>query len=186
MVDAYRLAADDPYRAATHNKGIMNGISAVVLATGNDTRAVEAGCHSHAVADGRYTTLSHLEKDARRDISSATLEVPMPVGLVGGATKTHPTARAAVKLARRRDRRGAGQVIVAVGLAQNIGRRPRARDRRHPARPHDTARAQRRHRRRRRAATRSMTSCSQLVAEGQVRQDRAEEILERMRASVAR
>jgi hypothetical protein len=87
MVDAYRLAADDSYRAATHNKGIMNGISAVVLATGNDTRAVEAGCHSHAVGDGRYTTMSHLEKDSNGQLV-ATVEVPMPVGLVGGATKT--------------------------------------------------------------------------------------------------
>ncbi|MDW5597462.1 hydroxymethylglutaryl-CoA reductase, degradative [Conexibacter stalactiti] len=120
IVEAYQLAADDPYRAATHNKGIMNGISAVVLATGNDTRAVEAGCHSHAVRDGRYTTLSHMERDADGDLV-ATLEVPMPVGLVGGATKTHPTARAAVRLLAVETAAELAQIVVAVGLAQNVG-----------------------------------------------------------------
>ncbi len=85
IIDAYAFAAADPYRAATHNKGIMNGITAVVLATGNDTRAVEAGCHSHAAAGGRYTSLSHYEKDAAGNLVG-TMEVPMPVGLVGGAT----------------------------------------------------------------------------------------------------
>lgn len=120
MLDAYRLAFDDPYRAATHNKGIMNGISAVVLATGNDTRAVEAGCHSHAVRDGRYSTLSHLERNADGDLV-ATLEVPMPVGLVGGATRTHRTARAAVRLLGVERAAELAEIIVAVGLAQNIG-----------------------------------------------------------------
>ena len=81
LIHAARLAELDPYRAATHNKGIMNGISAVVLATGNDTRAVEAGCHSHAVnADGIYSSLSHFEKNADGNIVG-TLELPMPVGL---------------------------------------------------------------------------------------------------------
>lgn len=120
MLDAYQLAFDDPYRAATHNKGIMNGISAVVLATGNDTRAVEAGCHSHAVRDGRYSTLSHLERGADGDLV-ASLEVPMPVGLVGGATRTHPTARAAVRLLGVETAAELAEIVVAVGLAQNIG-----------------------------------------------------------------
>lgn len=120
IVDAYRLAADDPYRAATHNKGVMNGISAVVLATGNDTRAVEAGCHSHAVRDGRYTTLSHMEVDADGNLVG-TLEVPMPVGLVGGATKTHPTARAAIRLLGVERAAELAEIVVAVGLAQNVG-----------------------------------------------------------------
>lgn len=120
MLDAYQLAFDDPYRAATHNKGIMNGISAVVLATGNDTRAVEAGCHSHAVRDGRYSTLSHLERDADGNLV-ASLEVPMPVGLVGGATRTHPTARAAVRLLGVETAAELAEIVVAVGLAQNIG-----------------------------------------------------------------
>jgi hydroxymethylglutaryl-CoA reductase len=120
IVHAYRLAAADPYRAATHNKGIMNGISAVVLATGNDTRAVEAGAHSHAVtATGRYTSLSTFEKDADGNLVG-TLELPMPVGLVGGATKVHPTARAAVTLAEVATATELAELIVATGLAQNL------------------------------------------------------------------
>ncbi|KQY56680.1 hydroxymethylglutaryl-CoA reductase, degradative [Nocardioides sp. Root140] len=120
IVHAYRLAAADPYRAATHNKGIMNGISAVVLATGNDTRAVEAGAHSHAVGpDGRYTSLSTFEKDADGNIV-ATLELPMPVGLVGGATKTHAGARAAVAITGVQTAAELAELVTAVGLAQNI------------------------------------------------------------------
>lgn len=120
MVHAYKLAAGDPYRAATHNKGIMNGISAVVLATGNDTRAVEAGAHSHAVgADGRYTSLSTFERDTDGNIV-ATLELPMPVGLVGGATKTHAGARAAVAITGVQSAGELAELITAVGLAQNI------------------------------------------------------------------
>jgi hydroxymethylglutaryl-CoA reductase len=120
IVHAYQLAAADPYRAATHNKGIMNGISAVVLATGNDTRAVEAGAHSHAVtADGRYTSLSTFAKDAAGNLVG-TLELPMPVGLVGGATKVHPTARAAVTLTEVATATELAEIIVAAGLAQNL------------------------------------------------------------------
>lgn len=120
MVHASKLAAGDPYRAATHNKGIMNGVSAVVLATGNDTRAVEAGAHSHAVsADGRYTSLSTFEKDADGNLV-ATLELPMPVGLVGGATATHAGARAAVAVTGVRSAAELAELITAVGLAQNI------------------------------------------------------------------
>lgn len=120
MVHGYRLAAADPYRAATHNKGIMNGISAVVLATGNDTRAVEAGAHSHAIApDGRYTSLSHYEKDADGNLV-ATMELPMPVGLVGGATKTHPAARAAVAITGVESATELAELVTAVGLAQNV------------------------------------------------------------------
>ncbi|RCV57574.1 hydroxymethylglutaryl-CoA reductase, degradative [Marinitenerispora sediminis] len=120
IVHAAALAEADPYRAATHNKGIMNGITAVVLATGNDTRAVEAGAHSHAVGpDGRYTSLSHFEKDADGNLVGA-LELPMAVGLVGGATKVHPVARAAVALLGVATARELGEVITAVGLAQNL------------------------------------------------------------------
>lgn len=119
ILHAYELAAADPYRAATHNKGIMNGISAVVLATGNDTRAVEAGAHSHAVVDGRYTSLSTFEKNADGDLVG-TLEMPMPVGLVGGATKVHPAARAALQIAEVSTARELGEMIVATGLAQNL------------------------------------------------------------------
>ncbi|MDV7087210.1 hydroxymethylglutaryl-CoA reductase, degradative [Rhodococcus sp. IEGM 248] len=121
IVHASALAESDPYRAATHNKGIMNGITAAVLATGNDTRAVEAGCHSHAIAaDGGYTALSHFEKTWDGHLSG-TLEVPMAVGLVGGATKVHPVAQAAVKMLGVSTASELADVIAAVGLAQNLG-----------------------------------------------------------------
>lgn len=120
IIDAYAFAAADPYRAATHNKGIMNGITAVVLATGNDTRAVEAGAHSHAAANGRYTSLSHYEKDGAGNLV-ATMELPMAVGLVGGATRSHPTAQAAVKLLGVTSAQELAEIVVAVGLAQNTG-----------------------------------------------------------------
>ncbi len=121
IVHAAALAEADPYRAATHNKGIMNGISAVVLATGNDTRAVEAGAHSHAISPaGLYTSLSHFELDAEGNIAG-TMEIPMPVGLVGGATKVHPVARAAVALLGVTTAAELAEIIVAVGLAQNFG-----------------------------------------------------------------
>jgi hydroxymethylglutaryl-CoA reductase len=119
MLDAAEFAVADPYRAATHNKGIMNGVTAVVLATGNDTRAVEAGAHSHAVGpDGRYTAMSRFEK-SRDGHLVGTLELPMAVGLVGGATKVHPVARANVELLGVRSATELAEVVVAVGLAQN-------------------------------------------------------------------
>ncbi|QTV80069.1 hydroxymethylglutaryl-CoA reductase, degradative [Microbacterium sp. NIBRBAC000506063] len=119
IVAASAFATADPYRAATHNKGIMNGITAVVLATGNDTRAVESGCHSHAVRDGRYSALSSFEKDADGNLVG-TLEVPLAVGLVGGATRAHPTAQAAVRLLGVQTARELAAAIAAVGLAQNL------------------------------------------------------------------
>lgn len=119
MLDAAAFAEADPYRAATHNKGIMNGVVAVVLATGNDTRAVEAGAHSHAVnAHGMYSSLSHFERDADGNLIGA-LELPMAVGLVGGATKVHPTAQANVKLLGVQTAGQLAEIIAAVGLAQN-------------------------------------------------------------------
>ena len=120
IIHAAALAEADPYRAATHNKGIMNGITAVVLATGNDTRAVEAGAHSHAVSPaGLYTSLSRFEKDADGNVAG-TLELPMPVGLVGGATKVHPVAQAAITLLGVRTAAALAEIITAVGLAQNF------------------------------------------------------------------
>lgn len=119
IVHASAFAEADPYRAATHNKGIMNGITAVVLATGNDTRAVESGCHSHAARDGSYTALSRFEKTADGNLAG-TLEVPMPVGLVGGATKVHPVAQAMVKVLEVRRASELADVIASVGLAQNL------------------------------------------------------------------
>ncbi|GAA5036304.1 hydroxymethylglutaryl-CoA reductase, degradative [Microbacterium fluvii] len=119
IVAASAFAEADPYRAATHNKGIMNGITAVVLATGNDTRAVEAGCHSHAARDGDYRALSRFEKNADGHLT-ATLEVPLAVGLVGGATRAHPAAQAAVKLLGVSTARELASVVASVGLAQNL------------------------------------------------------------------
>ncbi|MFZ8755837.1 hydroxymethylglutaryl-CoA reductase, degradative [Microbacterium sp. HMH0099] len=116
---ASAFAEADPYRAATHNKGIMNGITAVVLATGNDTRAVEAGCHSHAARSGLYRALSRFERDAAGDIVG-TIEVPLAVGLVGGATRAHPAAQAAVRLLGVTTARELAATIAAVGLAQNL------------------------------------------------------------------
>jgi hydroxymethylglutaryl-CoA reductase len=120
MISAYRFAAADPYRAATHNKGIMNGISAVVLATGNDTRAVEAGAHAYASRIGRYSSLTTWEVTADGALAG-TIEVPMPVGLVGGATKVHPTAQACLKILGVKTAAELAQIIASVGLAQNFG-----------------------------------------------------------------
>ena len=119
IVMASAFAEADPYRAATHNKGVMNGVSAVVLATGNDTRAVEAGAHSYAARNGTYTSLTRWEKTADGDLAG-TLEMPMGVGLVGGATATHPTARLAVKILGVKTAVELGEIIAAVGLAQNL------------------------------------------------------------------
>src|SRR5690606_28034353 len=89
IVNAFEFADADPYRAATHNKGVMNGISAVVLATGNDTRAVEAGAHAYAARTGKYRSLTKWEMDKDGNLVG-TIELPMAVGIIGGATKTHP------------------------------------------------------------------------------------------------
>jgi len=120
VVEAYHFAAIDPYRAATHNKGIMNGIDPVIVATGNDWRAVEAGAHAYACRSGRYTSLTTWEVASNGDLVG-TIEMPMPVGLVGGATKTHPLARIALKIMDVKSAQDLGEIAVAVGLAQNLG-----------------------------------------------------------------
>lgn len=120
MIAAYQFADHDPYRAATHNKGIMNGVSAVVLATGNDTRAVEAGAHAFAARTGRYRSLSSWEVTSDGDLAG-TLELPLAVGLVGGAVKIHPTARALLAILRVETAAQLARIIAAVGLAQNFG-----------------------------------------------------------------
>lgn len=119
FIDAYQLAKLDPYRAATHNKGIMNGISAVVLATGNDTRAVEAGAHAFAASSGAYRSLTHWEIGENQEIIG-TIEIPLAVGLVGGATQSHPGAKAAVKLLNVKNAEELSEIIASVGLAQNF------------------------------------------------------------------
>ena len=119
ILAAWAFAAADPYRAATHNKGIMNGIDAVVLATANDWRAIEAGAHAYAARAGRYTSLSTWSKDEDGNLVGE-LELPMAVGIVGGATRVHPGARAALKLMGVKTARDLAEIITAVGLAQNL------------------------------------------------------------------
>jgi len=119
IIAAWAFAAADPYRAATHNKGIMNGVDAVVIATGNDWRAVEAGAHAYAARGGRYTSLSTWGKDASGNLVGS-LEMPLAVGIVGGATRVHPAARAALKLMGVTSARELAEIIASVGLAQNL------------------------------------------------------------------
>jgi hydroxymethylglutaryl-CoA reductase len=120
VIEAWAFADADPYRAATHNKGIMNGVDAVVIATGNDWRAVEAGAHAYAARSGRYTSLSRWVQGANGELAGE-LEIPMAVGTVGGATRVHPCAAAALKLMNVKSARELSEVIVSVGLAQNLG-----------------------------------------------------------------
>ncbi len=119
IIAAWAFAAADPYRAATHNKGIMNGVDAVVIATGNDWRAVEAGAHAYAARSGRYTSLSTWSKGDNGDLVGF-LEMPMAVGIIGGATKVHPAAQAALKLMGVNNAAQLAEIIVSVGLAQNL------------------------------------------------------------------
>lgn len=120
MILGARLAAIDPYRAATHNKGIMNGVSAVTLATGNDTRAIEAGAHAYAARSGRYSALSHWEVDAEGRLVGS-IELPLSLGTVGGATRSHPVAGLALRIMRIETAERLARIVVAVGLAQNFG-----------------------------------------------------------------
>jgi len=119
IVNAWAFAAADPYRAATHNKGIMNGVIAVALATAQDHRAIEAGAHAYAARNGRYEPLSRWEKDADGNLVGS-LEMPMAVGIIGGATKVHPVARAALKILGVKTATELAEVMGAVGLAQNF------------------------------------------------------------------
>jgi len=120
IISAYAFAASDPYRCATHNKGVMNGVTAVVLATGNDTRAIEAGAHAYASRSGHYSPLTRWGKDANGDLAGE-IELPMAVGLIGGATAVHPVAKVAVKILGVKSARELGEIIAAVGLCQNLG-----------------------------------------------------------------
>ncbi len=178
IIAAYAFAAVDPYRAATHNKGIMNGIDAVVIATGNDWRAIEAGAHSYAARSGKYTSLSTWGKDADGNLVG-TLEMPMAVGIIGGATKVHPAARAALKVMGVKSASELAEVIVSVGLAQNMAAL-RALATEGIQRGHMTLHA-------RQVAIAAGASgdqiervAAQMVAEKTVRSDRAEEILKGM------
>ena len=119
ILEAWAFAAVDPYRAATHNKGIMNGIDAVVIATGNDWRSVEAGAHAYAARSGRYTSLSLWEKAENGDLHG-TLELPLAVGITGGSTQAHPGAHANLKLLGVKSSGELAGIIASVGLAQNL------------------------------------------------------------------
>ncbi|MEM3060286.1 MAG: hydroxymethylglutaryl-CoA reductase, degradative [Candidatus Anstonellales archaeon] len=119
ILDAYEFAANDVYRCATHNKGIMNGIDAVVIATGNDFRAIEAGAHSFASLSGGYRPLTRYWKNSEGDLEGE-IEIPVAVGTVGGATKVHPVARVALKILGVKSAKELGCVLAAVGLAQNF------------------------------------------------------------------
>jgi len=119
ILEAWAFAAADPYRAATHNKGIMNGIDAVVIATGNDWRGVEAGAHAYAARSGRYTSLSAWEAAENGDLHGS-LELPMAVGITGGSTQAHPAARANLKLLGAKSSGELADIIASVGLAQNL------------------------------------------------------------------
>jgi hydroxymethylglutaryl-CoA reductase len=116
---AYAFAAVDPYRAATHNKGILNGIDPVLIATGNDWRAIEAGAHAYAARSGQYTSLSHWERDEQGNLVG-TLELPLAVGIVGGATKVHPAAQASLKLLGVKHAHELAEICVCAGLASNL------------------------------------------------------------------
>jgi hydroxymethylglutaryl-CoA reductase len=119
IIEAWAFAEADPYRAATHNKGIMNGVDAVVIATGNDWRAIEAGAHAYAARSGRYTSLSRWGRDEDGALEGS-LEMPLAVGIVGGATRVHPGAKASLALLGVTSARELAEIIASVGLAQNL------------------------------------------------------------------
>ncbi len=119
IVDASALAEVDPFRAVTHNKGIMNGIIAVALATAQDHRAIEAGAHAYAARSGTYKPLSRWDIDSEGYLTGF-LEIPLQVGIVGGAVKTHPIARIALKILNVKSAKELAEVMAAVGLAQNF------------------------------------------------------------------
>ncbi len=119
VIEAWAFADADPYRAATHNKGIMNGIDAVALATGNDWRALEAGAHAYAARDGSYHSLSRWSADSEGNLQGE-LELPLAAGVVGGATRVHPGAKAALKLMGVESASRLAEIMAAVGLAQNL------------------------------------------------------------------
>ncbi len=119
ILQAYAFAFGDPFRATTHNKGIMNGIIAVALATGNDTRALEAGAHSYACITGKYLPLTTWERNEDGDLVG-TIELPLAVGIVGGATRAHPVARTSLKILEIKTANELAEIMAAVGLAQNL------------------------------------------------------------------
>jgi hydroxymethylglutaryl-CoA reductase len=180
IIAAYAFAAVDPYRAATHNKGIMNGVDAVVIATGNDWRAIEAGAHAYAARSGKYTSLSQWGTNAQGDLVGS-LEMPMAVGIIGGATKVHPAARAALKLIGVKTASELAEIIVAVGLAQNMAAL-RALATEGIQRGHMSLHARQVAIAAGASGDMIETIAAQMVAEKTVRSDRAEELLKSLGA----
>jgi len=180
VLQAYAFADADPFRCATHNKGIMNGIDAVVIATGNDFRAIEAGAHAYAAwKTGSYRSLTTWERNTDGDLVGS-IELPLAVGLVGGATAVHPTAKACIKLLGVKSAQELAGIIAAVGLAQNFA----------ALRALATEGIQRGHMGLHArniavsvgAVDEEVDAVAQaLIAEGKVRMDRAKEILEEYR-----
>ena len=119
FLESYNLATIDPYRAATHNKGIMNGIDALIIATGNDFRAIEAGAHAYASRSGQYTSLSRYYKDKKGNLVGV-LELPMAVGIIGGAGNIHPKAKLCKKILGIKTAKELAEIVVSLGLAQNF------------------------------------------------------------------
>jgi len=119
FLESYNLAVVDPYRAATHNKGIMNGIDSLIIATGNDFRAIEAGAHAYASRSGQYTSLSKYYKDKKGNLVGE-LELPMAVGIVGGAGNIHPKAKLCKKILGIKTAQELANIVVSLGLAQNF------------------------------------------------------------------
>jgi hydroxymethylglutaryl-CoA reductase len=119
IVEAWAFAVADPYRAATHNKGIMNGVDPVVIATGNDWRAIEAGAHAYAARSGRYTSLTTWGRDPQGNLTGS-LEMPMAVGIVGGSTQVNPTTQVALRILGAESSNELAEIVVSVGLAQNL------------------------------------------------------------------
>jgi hydroxymethylglutaryl-CoA reductase len=120
ILNAYEFARVDPYRATTHNKGIMNGIIGLTLATGNDTRAIESGAHAYASLDGQYSPLTEFHKDDDGNLVGK-IEVPLALGIIGGMTKIHPLAKTALKIMNIDTANELAQIAAALGLAQNVG-----------------------------------------------------------------
>lgn len=178
IFEAWALAEVDPYRAATHNKGIMNGIDAVAVATGNDWRALEAGAHAYAARSGRYRSLTEwsLVNQNRTHYLHGVLDMPLSAGVVGGATKSHPTARVCLKILGNPTARTLAEVMVAVGLAQNLAALralaaegiQRGHMRLHARQVALAAGA---------PAAQVQVIADRLVAEGNIREERAKELL---------
>ena len=118
LVQAVTIAEIEPFRAVTHNKGIMNGVDAVVLATGNDFRAVEAGVHAYASHNGSYSSLSHAKIE--KDVFKYWIEIPLALGTVGGLTSLHPMVKIALQILKNPTAQELMQIVACVGLAQNF------------------------------------------------------------------